>query len=121
MRIYTTHVKPGAAPILLREAFSWGAVLFGPLYFAVNRAWIPAAFSLAASVLIGVLTPPAYAGPLSLGFLVIQGFLARDALRWSLAQRGYTEGPVVAAASGDEALARFLAARPDLISSAGLA
>jgi hypothetical protein len=121
MRIYTTHVKQGAAPVLLREGFSWASVLFGPLYFAVNLAWIPAAFSLAASVLINALAPPAYAVLLSLGFLVLQGLLARDALRWSLRQRGYTQGPVVAASTGDEALARLLNAYPDLIPQAGLA
>jgi hypothetical protein len=121
MKIYTTHVKPGAAPILLREGFSWAAFAFGPFYFAAHRAWIAAAFSLAAYILLNALTAPPAAGAAILGFLALQGLLGRDALRWSLAQRGYAQGPVVAAPSGDEALARLLVARPELIQQAGLA
>ncbi len=121
MRVYTTHVKPGGAPMLVREGFSWAAFVFGPLYFAANRAWIAAAISLAVYILLSVLTNPVTGTPLVLGFLVLQGLLARDALRWNLTQRGYAQGPVVAAPSNDEALARLLVARPDLTAQAGLA
>ena len=48
MRFWTAHIRAGAAPVLVREGFSWGALLFGPLWLAVHRAWIPAVLALAA-------------------------------------------------------------------------
>ena len=48
--------------MLVREGFSWGALLFGPLWLAVHRAWIAAVLALAASVLIVVLAKDAYRG-----------------------------------------------------------
>ena len=57
MRFWTAHIRAGAAPVLVREGFSWGALLFGPLWLAVHRAWIAAVLALAASVLIVVRSP----------------------------------------------------------------
>ena len=45
-----------AAPVLVREGFAWGALMFGPLWLAAHRAWIAAALALAAAVLIVFLT-----------------------------------------------------------------
>jgi hypothetical protein len=28
---WTVHLRDGARPVLVREAFSWGAFLFGPV------------------------------------------------------------------------------------------
>ncbi len=56
MRFYTAHIRAGAPPVLVREGFSWGALFFGPLWLAAHRAWVAAALSLAAFVLIIVLT-----------------------------------------------------------------
>ncbi len=56
MRFWTIHMRANAPPVLVREGFSWTALLFGPLWLAWHRAWIPAALDLAASILIGVLT-----------------------------------------------------------------
>ena len=55
MKFWTAHIRTGAAPVLVREGFSWGALLFGPLWLAVHRAWIAAVLTLAATVLIVVL------------------------------------------------------------------
>ena len=38
--------------MLVREGFCLGAAVFGPLWLALHRAWIPAAFVLAAYVLV---------------------------------------------------------------------
>ena len=32
MKIFTAHLHPRKPPVLVREAFSWGALLFGPLW-----------------------------------------------------------------------------------------
>ncbi len=57
MSVYTVHLKPDSEPVLVREGFSWLALLFGPLWLALHRAWLAAAFSLAGYVLIAVLLP----------------------------------------------------------------
>ena len=59
MKIYTALLKADAEPVLVREGFSWGALIFGPFWLAAHRAWIAAAISLAAYVLIAVLVPRA--------------------------------------------------------------
>ena len=56
-------LRPGAAPVLVREGFAWGALLFGPLWLAAHRAWIPAALALAAGILILALTSGAATQP----------------------------------------------------------
>ena len=55
MRIYTAHLAPGRAPLLVREGFSLGAFLFGPLWLFAHRAWVAGAIALAVLVGIGVL------------------------------------------------------------------
>ncbi len=47
-----------------------------------------------------------------------QGLFGHDLVRWSLARRGFLLAHVVAGRDGDEALARLLGNRPDLIESA---
>jgi hypothetical protein len=115
MKIYTSHTKPGDDPVLVREGFSWAAFLLGPLYLAAHRAWVPAALNLAAIILLqaicGALGSPA---PM-LGLAILQGLFARDLWRWGLARRGFASGPVVAATNQDQAFARLLGARPDLL------
>ena len=114
MRTYTAHLKSGRPPVLVREAWSWGAAIFGWLWLLTHRAWIPALIQLAASVLILVLTPAGLRPPLMLGLAVLTGLLGRDMVRWSLARRGYALAHVLAARDEDSALARLLAARTDL-------
>jgi hypothetical protein len=115
MRVYTTHFRAGADPILVREGFSWAGFLFGFLYLGLHRAWVPAALTLAALILTqafcSLIGNPA---PL-LGLAILQGLFARDLWRWGLSRRGFAQGPVVAAADPDQALARLLLARPDFL------
>ena len=118
MRSYTAHLKPGKQPVLLREGWSWGAFLFGPLWLLAHRAWLPA---LALAVLLG-LTPLLRGNPapvIAITLLVLAGLFGRDLLRWSLARRGYVMQHVLAARDEDAALGRLLTFRPDL--AAGLA
>ena len=114
MRFWTAHIRAGAAPVLVREGFSWGALLFGPLWLAVHRAWIAAVLALAASVLIVVLAKADIAAALLATLMVLLGLSGHDLRRWSLDYRGYLLAQVVGARDELEALARLLDRRPDL-------
>ncbi len=117
MRLYTAHVRRGAEPVLVKEGFSWGALLFGWIWLLTQRAWIPAVLSLAAAVLITGLTDGGARLTLGLGLAVLLGLTGRDLVRWSLARRGYTLAHVLAARDLNSALVRLLTGRPDLAAS----
>ncbi len=119
MKIYGAHLKADAEPVLVREGFSWGALLFGPIWLALHRAWIAAAISLAATVLIVTLAPAPLAGVLGLALAVLLGLLGHDLVCWSLEQRGYLLVHVLAARGAEDALHRLLINRPDLASRYG--
>ncbi len=113
MNLYTVHVRAARPPVLVREAFSWGALFFGPLWFAAHRSWLPAALALAA--LLGSLAvPPVLRPVLCPAALLFCGVFGRDAQRWSLARRGFTLDHVVAAPDADAALLRLLGYRTDM-------
>jgi hypothetical protein len=96
------------------EGFSWGALLFGPLWFAMHRAWIAAALALAATILILVLTQGGATAALLIALILLLGLSGHDLRRWSLGHRGYLLAQVIAAHTELEALARLLHRRPDL-------
>jgi hypothetical protein len=114
MRFWTAHIRPDAEPILVREGFAWGALVFGPLWLALHRAWIPAALSLAAFVLANALAPAPVAGVLNLGLAVFLGLTGHDLRRWSIGHRGYLLAYVLAARDETDAWSRLLTNRPDL-------
>ncbi len=114
MKFWTAHIRAGAAPILVREGFSWGALLFGPLWLAVHRTWIAAALTLAAFVLIVVLAEADVAAVLLTALIVLLGLSGHDLRRWSLDHRGYLLAQVLVARNELEALGRLLDRRPDL-------
>jgi hypothetical protein len=114
VRFYTAHIRSGAAPVLVREGFSWGALFFGPLWLAVHRVWIPAVVSLAGFVMIFVLTDGRMAAALLIALVVLIGLSGHDLRRWSLDHRGYVLSQVVTARDELEALAQLLERRPDL-------
>ena len=114
MKVFTAHLREDRAPVLLREGFSWGAAIFGPLWLAAHRAWVPAALVLAVEVAAAFLLPTAYVGFVFLAWHWLLGFLGTDLQRWALEARGYTLAHVVAAPDADSAFARLLTARPDL-------
>jgi len=111
---WTGHVRSGAAPVLVREGFAWGALLFGPLWLAAHRAWVPAALALAACILILALASGASAAALMLALAVWLGLSGQDMRRWSMRRRGFMLSEIVAARHETDALARLLERRPDL-------
>ena len=114
MKLYTALLKADLEPILVREGFSWGALILGPFWLAAHRAWIAAALSLAAYVLIAALSTQPANEILAAGLALILGFTGHDLRRWALENRGYLLVHVLAAASQDDALTRLLTHRPDL-------
>jgi hypothetical protein len=114
VKFWTAHIRAGAAPVLVREGFSWGALLFGPLWLAAHRAWIAAALSLAAFIPIIVLANDGIAAALLATLVVLLGLSGHDLRRWSLDLRGYLLAQVVFARNELEALERLLERRPDL-------
>lgn len=119
MRGWTAHLKPGRQPVLVPEAWSWRAFLFGPVWLAAQHAWIPAVLQAALLVLVAVLLPaPARAVGIA-ALAVLAGLLGQDLVRWSLERRGYHLAHVLAARDEEAALGRLLTYRPDV--AAGMA
>ena len=117
MNIWTAHTRPETPPVLVREGFSWAALLFGPLWLLAHRAWIAGLLSLCAGFALAFV--PGTAGTvLGLGLAWLLGLTGRDLWRWSLARRGFTTVHVIAASDAEGALARLLARRPDLVEDA---
>ncbi len=114
MRFWTAHIRSGRPPVLVPEGFSWGALVFGPIWLAVHRAWIAAVLTLAATVLIIALAKGGAATALLLALIVLLGLSGHDLRRWSLDHRGYLLAQVIAARDELEALANLLDRRPDL-------
>ncbi|WP_428492944.1 DUF2628 domain-containing protein [Rhodopila sp.] len=114
MKTYTALLKSNAEPVLVKEGFSWGALLFGPLWLAAHRAWVAAAISLAGYILIAVLVARPAATVLSVGMMLILGLTGNDLRRWALQTRGYLLLHVLAAGNRDDAFMSLLRQRPDL-------
>jgi hypothetical protein len=114
VKTYTALLKPGAEPVLVKEGFSWGALVFGPFWFAAHRAWIAAGITLAAWVLIAFLVPWQARDILLPALAFLFGLTGNDLRRWALESRGYLLQHVLAARGEEEALGRLLTFRPDL-------
>lgn len=118
MRIYTAHMRPGQMPQLVREGFSLGAFLFGPLWLFAHRAWIPAIFSLvvlvALLVLLGAWPGATLPSALLAAYALLMGLTGRDLCRWSLGRRGFSESYVVAAPNAEAGFARLVDRDPTL-------
>jgi hypothetical protein len=114
VRVWTVHLRDDAAPVLVREGFSLGAALFGPLWLALHRAWLPAVLVLAAGMAVNALASGDARLVLDAGLMVLQGLSGHDLRRWSLARRGFTLVEVVAARNAETAFARLLDRRRDL-------
>ncbi len=118
MRLYTVHLRAGRAPVLVREGFAWGALVFGPLWLLVHRAWIPGVLGLCLWIALRLLLPAPFAGAVTLVLAWMFGLFGNDLRRWSLERAGYLLLHVVAARNQETALARLLDLRPDLLADA---
>ena len=117
MRVFTAHLRPSAAPVLVKEGFAWGALLFGGVWLLARGAWVEGAIALSAAVLIAALVPGPARDVLEAGLAVALGLNGWDLVRASLARRGYALAHVVAARDAEAALLRLLDQRPGLVAA----
>jgi hypothetical protein len=118
MIVYTAHTRPRSRPVLVREGFSWGAFIFGPIWLLAHRAWIAAVLTICVEVAIGLLIRGPVRSALILGVIWLLGLFGRDIVRWALERRGYAFVHVVTGRDDDAALADLLDRRPDLVPDA---
>ncbi len=114
MRVFTVHTRAATAPVLVPERFSWGAAIFGPLWLWAHRAWIAGILVVFAGFLIA-LAPQEWRAALAVALAALVGLFGQDLRRWALLRRGFLLAHVIAARDQDEALARLLSVRPDLV------
>jgi Protein of unknown function (DUF2628) len=115
MRVWTAHEKLFASLVLVPEGFSFGALFFAPIWFAVHRTWLPAVATVLLTLLILLLTTPPASIILILGLALLAGYSGRDLVRWSIRQRGFLETNVITGRNRYDAHARLLEARRDLV------
>ncbi|WP_119419250.1 DUF2628 domain-containing protein [Desertibaculum subflavum] len=99
MRTYTVQVRPGGPPddpdlVLVKEGFSWPALILGPIWFAWMRVWrwliAYLAVLAAASLGLGLLEAAESLGSVvGVAVAVLFAAQANDARRAALARRGY--------------------------------
>lgn len=115
MRVYTVHLRPGDAvesAVLVKEGFSWPALLFGPLWSLYRRLWLATVLWAAVLVLLSVASRalPGAAGAFGaawLAFSILFACEANDLRRRALARRGWREMGVVGGQGQDSAARRF--------------
>ncbi len=115
MRIYTAHLRQESPPLLVREGFSWGAALFGPLWLLLHRAWVAFLLSLAIAIVLAVLAHGDAALVLWVAYAWLLGLCGHDLRRWGLERRGYSLEFVVEARNLDAAYARLFTSEPELL------
>jgi hypothetical protein len=123
MRVWTVQARPpagrkGPKAVLVRDGFSWGAMLLPTPWLLGQGLVALALLHLAAVVAIGALLPAASV-PFAVGGLqVFMGFEARSLHSWWLGLRGFQPAAVLVARNEDAAFLNLAAFRPDLARAA---
>jgi len=125
MKLYSVHYRHEDASslsglaekaVLVKEGFSWPALIFGPLWLAWRGMWLVLAFYVALVLVVAAIArlvglPD---GAVTIITTVINLLLAlegNDLLRWTLERRRYHERGVVLGNNLAEAEERFFAGR----------
>jgi hypothetical protein len=114
VKTWTVHLRPGTAPVLVPEAFSWRAALFGPFWLLAHRAWIPGVLVLCAQAAMTAATPAVLHGVLTVALVWLLGLFGQDCRRWSLSRRGFAFAHVVVGRTGEDAALRLFDQQPEL-------
>ena len=116
MATFSVHTRgaPYSDIKLVREGFSLTAFVFGPFWFAFQRAWLGLAAWAAGILAIVALAVAVGAPPLPVAggvvaFMLLMAMEACQFRRRSLARRGFKLADVVEASRRHEADIRFLA------------
>lgn len=122
VEVYTVHEPPlpaadridrAEALVFVRDGFSWAALLFGPLWLLVQKAWTALAIYLVATLGLGTLfgllgTGEAWSAVAGIAINVVLGFEASSVKRWSLDRAGWTDLGTVSGHGLAECERRFL-------------
>lgn len=116
MAAFTVHIPNVAAGetvspekiVFLRDEFSWGAFIFGPLWLAWRRAWLAALLWTLGLILLAVVGQKlglgrGFASTIGFALAVLLGFEGSRIVAWTLARKGYSESDVVIGDDIDEA------------------
>ncbi len=126
MRTYTIHVPSGrswrrsdasianaiAATRAVKEGFSWPAFFFSFFWAMTQRLWLVAVVLLVVELGLSALVDMLDAASgvaLTLGVMLITGWIGNDLKRRGLARSGLPMQGVVLADSGEEAVRRYYA------------
>lgn len=117
---FTAHVRPGRAPVLVREGSALWALLFPLPWLLLHGLWLVSAIWLALALCAAVLAVfvPAAGIAAALALALGTGAFARDLQRFTLGLRGYAQVGVVVERGADAALARLLDQQPDIAARA---
>lgn len=123
MRVWTVQLKPpagrkGPRAMLVRDGFSWGALLVPTVWFLSNGLVALALLHAAVVVAIGAVLPAAAAPVALAGLQCFIGFEARSLQSWWLGLRGFQPAAVLVARDEDAAFLNLAAFRPDLARAA---
>ncbi len=113
MKVWTVHHRPGVPVVLVREAFSWTAALFGPLWLIGKGAlpWGLAALAAeAAAMRFG-----GYSWLPAVALFPFWGFWGNDLWRAFLSRHGFVLRGVVCGPDRDQALLRLFDREPQLL------
>ena len=124
VKVYTVHMRrfgidPDTDIQLIKEGFSWGAFLFGPLWALWNGLWLSAIVLFAAQIVTGMaaalISPaPVVASLVGFGLQMLFAMVAFDLKRRKLAGQGIEERDVVVSHNADLAMRRYLDNAPSL-------
>jgi hypothetical protein len=118
MPIWTVHVPPSPGisvdpaedAVLIREGFSWGALIFAPIWALAHRLWLAFAIWLVAMIvisLIGAKLGNATGWTLTIAFLLWFAWEARDFQRAKLNRREWQLVDIVEARTTKAAERRY--------------
>lgn len=118
VRVYTIHHDPMSAEaeskfFVVKEGFSWSALVFTALWALWHRMWLAFVLLLAAGTALEFALALSGADDIAalsigLGYALLVGYGANDWRRWSLARRGMAQMDIVSAADADVALHRYV-------------
>ncbi len=121
MNVYTVHYRQEVAnslaglsedAVLVKDGFSWPALLFPLIWFLMNRMWIPAVIYLAFEVVLltvaaWIEVPGQIVLICTIAVNLILGFEGHALLRWNLARRRFHERAIVTARNLADAEYKF--------------
>jgi hypothetical protein len=119
MRVWTVQVRPpagrkGPRVLLVRDGFSWGALLVPTFWFLSNGLIALALMQVTLVVVIGAVLPAAAAPFVLAGLQLFIGFEGRSLQSWWLGLRGFRPEAVLVARNADAAFLNLATFRPDL-------